>query len=91
MLQPGGALGVQRFVHDANALVAEYNSAHAMLRRYIHGLDMKADDPLDERLYKFHFTASLSLVFSQIRLTFSISSRTFRNPIFQSHFLLAVM
>lgn len=42
----GGALGTQRFVYDGNALIAEYNAAGAMLRRYLHGSNVKADDPL---------------------------------------------
>jgi RHS repeat-associated protein len=38
--------GVTRFLNDGGAMVAEYNSASAMLRRYVHGPDGKADDPL---------------------------------------------
>lgn len=42
----GGSLGTQRFVYDGNALIAEYNSAGTMLRRYVHGSNVEADDPL---------------------------------------------
>ncbi len=38
--------GSTYFVHDGNALVAEYNSQGAMLRRYVHGSNVEADDPL---------------------------------------------
>jgi RHS repeat-associated protein len=40
----GGALGVIRYLHDGDELVAEYNNAGTMLRRYVHGPG--ADDPL---------------------------------------------
>ncbi|MCP5396182.1 MAG: RHS repeat-associated core domain-containing protein [Sphingomonadaceae bacterium] len=42
----GGALGIQRFAYDGNAMIAEYNSAGTMLRRYVHGSNVEADDPL---------------------------------------------
>ncbi len=42
----GGPMGIQRFVYDGNALIAEYNSAGTMLRRHVHGSSADADDPL---------------------------------------------
>ena len=42
----GGAAGVQRFAYDGNALIAEYNAGGTMLRRYVHGSNAEADDPL---------------------------------------------
>lgn len=42
----GGNLGTQRFVYDGNALIGEYNAGGAMLRRYVHGSNVEADDPL---------------------------------------------
>ncbi len=42
----GGTLGTQRFVYDGNAMVAEYNASGTMLRRYVHGSNIDADDPL---------------------------------------------
>lgn len=42
----GGTLGTQRFAYDGNAMIAEYNAAGAMLRRYVHGSNIDADDPL---------------------------------------------
>jgi RHS repeat-associated protein len=39
----GGAAGVTQFLYDGDALVAEYNSAGTMLKRYIHGPG--ADEP----------------------------------------------
>jgi RHS repeat-associated protein len=41
----GGAV-VARFLHDGDALVGEYNAAGTLLRRYVHGADAGADDPL---------------------------------------------
>jgi len=35
-----------RFLYDGDALVAEYNSAGIMTRRYVHGPNTAADDPL---------------------------------------------
>ncbi len=42
----GGTLGTQRFVYDGNAMIAEYNASGTMLRRYVHGSNIDADDPL---------------------------------------------
>ena len=37
----------ERFVYDGDALIAEYdNASGAMLRRYLHGPDASADDPM---------------------------------------------
>ena len=38
--------GTTRFLHDGDALVAEYNASGTMLRRYVHGTDGTADDPV---------------------------------------------
>jgi RHS repeat-associated protein len=40
----GGSAGITRFGYDGTALIAEYNSSNAMLRRYVHG--PAADEPL---------------------------------------------
>ncbi|WP_218135073.1 RHS repeat domain-containing protein [Parasphingopyxis algicola] len=40
----GGAEGDRRFLHDGDALVAEYNASGTMLARYIHGAGV--DEPL---------------------------------------------
>lgn len=37
-----------QFVHDGNALVAEYDGTGAMTKRYVHGPTESADDPLVE-------------------------------------------
>ncbi|MGF7152239.1 RHS repeat-associated protein [Sphingomonas zeicaulis] len=42
----GGSAGTQRFVYDGDALALEYDGAGNMLRRYVHGSDVKADDPI---------------------------------------------
>lgn len=42
--EPG--FGTTYFVYDGNALIAEYSSSGAMLRRYMHGSNVDADDPL---------------------------------------------
>lgn len=42
----GGTSGIQRFAYDGNAMIAEYNSSGIMLRRYVHGSNAEADDPL---------------------------------------------
>jgi len=42
----GGNLGTKRFVYDGNALIAEYDTSNAVLRRYVHGSNVEADDPL---------------------------------------------
>ena len=40
-----GSSGTRRFLYDGSDLVAEYNTAGALLRRYVHGLGA-GDDPL---------------------------------------------
>ncbi len=35
-----------RFLYDGDALVGEYDSSGNLLRRYVHGADLKADDPI---------------------------------------------
>jgi RHS repeat-associated protein len=42
----GGAAGIQRFAYDGNAMIGEYNASGTMLRRYVHGSNAEADDPL---------------------------------------------
>ena len=42
----GVAQGPQRFLHDGNALVAEFNSAGALTQRHVHGPKPGTDDPL---------------------------------------------
>ncbi|PNQ76352.1 hypothetical protein BA950_07700 [Erythrobacter sp. SAORIC-644] len=42
----GGSLGTQRFAYDGNAMIGEYNGSGTMLRRYVHGSNVEADDPL---------------------------------------------
>ncbi len=42
----GVSQGPAIFLHDGNALVAEYNSSGGMLRRHVHGSNIEADDPL---------------------------------------------
>src|SRR4051812_7548280 len=40
----GGSAGTSRLAYDGTALIAEYNSSNAMLRRYVHGPG--SDEPL---------------------------------------------
>lgn len=35
-----------RFVYDGDALIGEYDTAGTLLRRYVHGADLKSDDPI---------------------------------------------
>lgn len=42
----GGTAGTTRFLYDGDTLVAEYDGAGNLLRRYVHGTDPAADDPL---------------------------------------------
>lgn len=41
-----GASGTTRFLYDGDALVGEYDGGGNLLRRYVHGTDLKADDPI---------------------------------------------
>lgn len=42
----GASSGTTRLLYDGDALVGEYGFTGAMLRRYVHGTDGAADDPL---------------------------------------------
>lgn len=42
----GGSSGIQRFTYDGNALISEYSVSNALVRRYVHGNNADADDPL---------------------------------------------
>jgi RHS repeat-associated protein len=42
----GGAAGVTQFLYDGDALIGEYDAAGTMNRRYVHGSNAVADDPL---------------------------------------------
>lgn len=42
----GNVTGLTRYLIDGDALVAEYDGAGALVRRYVHGMDGKADDPI---------------------------------------------
>lgn len=41
-----GNSGSTRFLYDGDALVGEYDVSGNLLRRYVHGTDLKADDPI---------------------------------------------
>ena len=41
-----GGNGITRFLYDGNAVISEYNGSGIMLRRYVHGSNAEADDPL---------------------------------------------
>ena len=46
LYEVSGGSGTIRFLHDGDALVAEYDPAGNLLRRYVHGAAEGADDPL---------------------------------------------
>jgi RHS repeat-associated protein len=46
LYEVSGPGGTTRFVHDGDALTLEYDSAGNVLRRHVHGADMKSDDPI---------------------------------------------
>lgn len=46
LYEVASSTGTTRFLHDGDALVGEYNTAGTLLRRYVHGTDGQADDPV---------------------------------------------
>jgi RHS repeat-associated protein len=46
LYEVSGPGGTTRMVHDGDALTLEYDSAGNVLRRHVHGADMKSDDPI---------------------------------------------
>ncbi len=46
LYEVNGNSGTTRFFYDGDALVGEYDAANNLLRRYVHGTDLKADDPI---------------------------------------------
>jgi RHS repeat-associated protein len=68
-----GPSGTARFLYDGNALVAEYDAGGNLLRRYVHGTDGSADDPIawyegsgfagtNERILRPDWQGSIALV-----------------------------
>lgn len=68
-----GPTGTTRFVYDGDALIGEYDGSGNLLRRYIHGADMKSDDPIawyegggfdgaSERMLRPDWQGSIALV-----------------------------
>lgn len=68
-----GASGTTRFLYDGDALVGEYDSSGNLLRRYVHGTDSTADDPIawyegsafgggNERILRSDWQGSIALV-----------------------------
>ena len=46
LFQSSNGASVTQFVYDGEALIAEHDGYGTMLRRYVHGADAAADDPL---------------------------------------------
>lgn len=46
LYEVSGTSGTTRFLYDGDALVGEYSDTGSLLRRYVHGTDAKADDPV---------------------------------------------
>ena len=46
LYEVAGPSGTTRFLYDGDALTAEYDGSGNLLRRYVHGADMKSDDPI---------------------------------------------
>jgi RHS repeat-associated protein len=44
LFQTSGVSGTRQFLYDGDAMIAEYNNANGLLKRYVHGPD--EDDPL---------------------------------------------
>lgn len=42
----GSSNNATLFVHDANAIIAEYSPTGSLLQRYLHGTNVESDDPL---------------------------------------------
>ncbi len=46
LYEVAGASGTTRFLYGGDELMAEYDGSGNLLRRYVHGADLKADDPI---------------------------------------------
>lgn len=68
-----GPTGTTRFLYDGDALIGEYDGSGNLLRRYIHGADLKSDDPIawyegggfdgaSERMMRPDWQGSIALV-----------------------------
>jgi len=73
LYEVSGASGTTRFLNDSDALVGEYDTSGNLLRRYAHGADLAADDPIawyegsafagsNARLLRPDWQGSISLV-----------------------------
>lgn len=68
-----GGDGTTRFLYDGDALVGEYDAGGNLLRRYVHGADGAADDPIawyegaaftggNERILRSDWQGSIALI-----------------------------
>jgi RHS repeat-associated protein len=68
-----GTSGTTRFLYDGDALIGEYDASGNLLRRYVHGADASADDPLawyegssfsggNERILRQDWQGSVALI-----------------------------
>ncbi|MGB8326459.1 MAG: RHS repeat-associated core domain-containing protein [Steroidobacteraceae bacterium] len=75
-----GAGVTARYLYDGDALVAEYDGAGTLLRRYVHGADAVADDPIawyegaafgssNERFMRPDWEGSISIVSDSVGST----------------------
>ncbi|WP_183129179.1 RHS repeat domain-containing protein [Sphingomonas sp. PP-F2F-G114-C0414] len=68
-----GTSGTTRFLYDGDALIGEYDAGSNLLRRYVHGADSGADDPIawyegssfdgsNERILRQDWQGSVALI-----------------------------
>jgi RHS repeat-associated protein len=73
LYETSGPSGTTRFLYDGDALVGEYDTNSTLLRRYVHGADGAADDPIawyegaafggsNERILRSDWQGSIALV-----------------------------
>lgn len=73
LYESAGPSGTVRFLYDGDALVGEYNAGGTLLRRYVHGADAAADNPIawyegsafgdsNERILRPDWQGSIALV-----------------------------
>lgn len=73
LYETSGASGTTRFLYDGDALVGEYDTGGNLLRRYVHGTDSAADDPIawyegagfdgsNERILRPDWQGSIALI-----------------------------
>ena len=77
----GPATGITRYLIDGDNLIGEYDAAGTLLRRYVHGVNGKADDPVAWYEGAMVNSTSLRLLFGDRQGSITLAGDSGGNPV----------